>query len=171
MAVRLRPDRSILGVIGGELAGRRRFMGLSQEELAGRCDIHPTSLGRIERGEADCSILLLSHLYMNLECSGVSVESEGFLPRVPGDGVNTNGGVPGPSAPEMIRRMGQALRTRRDLSGLCLEAAATLSALHRNTLWSFEKGIVSPSAITYFRILRALDVKGVTAAAGRPVFL
>jgi transcriptional regulator with XRE-family HTH domain len=171
------PGDRVLRFAGGELAARRRQSGLSQEDLAEACGIHRTSVGRIERGEEDCSIVALSYLYFQLQCSGVLVDRCGIVPiGGPDCGVPDlikNGRMDdvGPNTADMVRRMGEAVRNRRRAVRLTLESASRLAGIHRNSLWSLEKGLVSPSLSTYFRILRALEVRRVTAPEGFPLFI
>lgn len=45
------PRSPALAALGDAIVGCRERAGLSQEELADRADMHPTALGRIERGD------------------------------------------------------------------------------------------------------------------------
>lgn len=47
------PDEEPQKRLGATVRSLRLDRELTQEELAGRCDLHPTEIGRIERGERD----------------------------------------------------------------------------------------------------------------------
>ena len=52
-------DNKDLARIGAEIRAVREQLGLSQEELAHRADMHRTYVGSIERGERNMSMLNL----------------------------------------------------------------------------------------------------------------
>ncbi|GMQ61778.1 helix-turn-helix domain-containing protein [Vallitalea maricola] len=52
----------ILKIIGGRIKQFRKSKKLSQEELAFMASVDPTHLGRVERGESNCSIEMLDKL-------------------------------------------------------------------------------------------------------------
>jgi transcriptional regulator with XRE-family HTH domain len=165
-------DDQILYFAGGELGSRRRACELSQEELAEACGVHRTSIGRIERGEEDCSIVALSYLYFQLRCSGVLVDRRGIVPVAdPESGIQDILQFGTLKAAALIWRMGEAVRSRRKAMRLTLDEVARMAGIHRNSLWSFERGLVSPSLSTYHRILRALEVARVTSSGGSPLFI
>ncbi len=61
----------------GEIVRQLRALeGISQEELAGRCGIHRTYLGSIERGEKSISVEMALKL-----CAGLGVSLLDFLAR------------------------------------------------------------------------------------------
>jgi transcriptional regulator with XRE-family HTH domain len=47
------PDRAPQERLGQNIKTRREGDDLTQEDLAAACDLHPTEIGRIERGERD----------------------------------------------------------------------------------------------------------------------
>ena len=49
-------------VLGRAIAERRRKAGLTQEELAFRCDLHPTYVSQLERGLKSPTVRVLSLL-------------------------------------------------------------------------------------------------------------
>jgi transcriptional regulator with XRE-family HTH domain len=52
-------DRHFLQEIGHRLRDLRTARGLTQAELARRCELHRTFIGSVERGERNVSILNL----------------------------------------------------------------------------------------------------------------
>jgi transcriptional regulator with XRE-family HTH domain len=50
-------DRDAQHVLGRAIRKRRRDLGLSQEKLAERADLHWTYIGGIERGERNVSLV------------------------------------------------------------------------------------------------------------------
>lgn len=46
----------------------RKKQGLSQEQLAELCDLHPTYIGQLERGEKNASLETIMHI-----CTGLNV--------------------------------------------------------------------------------------------------
>lgn len=55
---------------------RRNELGLSQEELADRCNLHRTYVGGIERGERNITIKSLETIAAALEVSPLQLLSE-----------------------------------------------------------------------------------------------
>ncbi|MEG2774649.1 MAG: helix-turn-helix transcriptional regulator [Acetivibrio sp.] len=45
----------------------RNETGLSQEELAEKCDLHPTYIGQLERGEKNASIITIQKITKGLK--------------------------------------------------------------------------------------------------------
>jgi transcriptional regulator with XRE-family HTH domain len=58
-----------LTMLGNAVRARRRVLGLSQEELAERADMHRNYVGGIERGERNISYLNLLRLARALDYS------------------------------------------------------------------------------------------------------
>jgi transcriptional regulator with XRE-family HTH domain len=81
-AMKKRPasDEAILRAIGGEFAACRRERGFSQEDLAEIARVSADKVSVIERGRRDFGMLAISGLYLLLECGGIIVEAECFVP-------------------------------------------------------------------------------------------
>lgn len=60
---------SELELFGAEVRHRRMMLGLSQEDLAGRSDLHRNYIGGIERGERNISLKNILKLAQALETS------------------------------------------------------------------------------------------------------
>lgn len=68
--------------LGAAVRARRRALGLSQEGLAERADLHLTYVGMIERGERNPTFLNLRRLARGLGCplSDLAADAEGVRP-------------------------------------------------------------------------------------------
>jgi transcriptional regulator with XRE-family HTH domain len=53
--------------LGANVRRLRLASGLTQEELAAACDLHPTEIGRIERGERDLRLSTVVRVARGLE--------------------------------------------------------------------------------------------------------
>ena len=165
-------DRALLKSIGGEVQSRRKACGMSQEDVAELAGAHHNTVGRIERGEADPSVVSLSYLYFLLECSGVHVDRSGVIPFcMPGVSFSSASApeIAGMSPAEMVHRLGTVVRGRRSAMGMSLRQLARSSGIHANSLWNLETGLVSPAITTYYRALRAMEVSRVTLQDGVPL--
>ena len=61
-----RHDQDFLRDIGFRIREKRQAMGLSQEDLGEKADLHRTYIGAIERGERNISILNLRQIAKSL---------------------------------------------------------------------------------------------------------
>jgi transcriptional regulator with XRE-family HTH domain len=62
-------ERNFLRELGRRLRERREERGWTQAELAGRCDLHRTFIGSVERGERNVSVLNLRLIARTLRVS------------------------------------------------------------------------------------------------------
>ncbi len=58
-------------IFGQRVRHYRKNKGLSQEQLAELCDLHPTYIGQLERGEKNASLETIMRV-----CEGLSVSPE-----------------------------------------------------------------------------------------------
>jgi transcriptional regulator with XRE-family HTH domain len=58
--VRSRSDYRV--ILGTAIREKRKRAGLSQEKLAGKVDLHPNYMGRVERGEEHVSLAALRRI-------------------------------------------------------------------------------------------------------------
>ncbi len=79
-----KPSPRMTRILGDNIRTFRKLKGLSQEDLAGMCNLHRTYVGSVERGERNVT---LSTLEAIAEALGVSVEKlliEGSIKNVDG---------------------------------------------------------------------------------------
>ncbi len=165
-------DQALLRTVGGEIQARRRRCGMSQEDLAAVAHIHRNTLGKIERGACDASIVALSYLYFLMDCSGVLVDRCGVVPlSIPGVSFSSVPEIADMRPATMISLLSKVIKARRVAAGLSLRETADASAIHLNSLWNFETGLVCPAITTYHHLLRALEVSAVTLSEGVPQLL
>jgi transcriptional regulator with XRE-family HTH domain len=156
--------RILTDTVSRAIKARRGELGLSQEDLALLCGLHRNTLGKIERGEAQPNILVLSALLISLGSTGVKVEEDGWDPLLyaPTSGIDARSHFRAMRAPGVIADIGRAIRAARRNEGISLEKLAAAADLHTNTLWSLESGLVVPSSATVHRVYRGLGVRNVT---------
>lgn len=58
---------SVAAILGLRIRFYRKQRKLSQEQLAELCDLHPSYIGQIERGEKNISVEILHRLSLGLE--------------------------------------------------------------------------------------------------------
>jgi transcriptional regulator with XRE-family HTH domain len=61
------PDRAPQEQLGQNIRTRREDDDLTQEDLAAACDLHPTEIGRLERGERDIRLSTLMRVARGLQ--------------------------------------------------------------------------------------------------------
>lgn len=64
-----RPDHAAQKTIGENMRAQRLSGEMTQEELAELCDLHPTEIGRLERGERDIRLSTLMRVARGLQVS------------------------------------------------------------------------------------------------------
>jgi DNA-binding XRE family transcriptional regulator len=64
-----KPDPAAQKRLGQNIRDRRRQSGLTQEDLADACDLHPTEIGRLERGDRDIRLSTLLRVARGLSVS------------------------------------------------------------------------------------------------------
>lgn len=62
---------------GARVRKHRRLLGLSQEELAARCDLDRTYIGGVERGERNISLVNIHRIANALHISPSELLSDG----------------------------------------------------------------------------------------------
>jgi len=55
-------DTAIVDIIAHRLCQRRKALGLTQEQVANRANVHPTYIGQVERGEKNITVRKLSEI-------------------------------------------------------------------------------------------------------------
>lgn len=163
----MRSDESdaFLKTCGREFRKAREFRKLSREALAERAGVHPNTIGVVERGQRDLNGLTQTKLFAALGCAGIRVHPSRFEILLDLDcGAFSKSDILKLPDPRIIGFMGDAVRQRRIACGLRLDDIAALTDLHRNTVWNYERGLVSPSGYTVYLIFRALNVSFVLAS-------
>ena len=61
--------KSLSKTIGERIRNYRNREGLSQEQLAERCDLHPTYIGQLERGEKNATLESMERIVKGLNIS------------------------------------------------------------------------------------------------------
>ena len=64
-----RPSRELTQILADNLRAYRKSNGISQEELAGMCELHRTYVGSVERGERNVTLSTLAALAAALNVS------------------------------------------------------------------------------------------------------
>jgi len=62
-----KPDSATQTQLGQNIRRRRVDDKLTQEDLAAACDLHPTEIGRLERGERDIRLSTLVRVARGLQ--------------------------------------------------------------------------------------------------------
>jgi transcriptional regulator with XRE-family HTH domain len=63
------PDQAPQKKLGENIKALREGRGQTQEELAGKCDLHPTEIGRVERGTRDVRLSTVVRVARGLRVS------------------------------------------------------------------------------------------------------
>jgi transcriptional regulator with XRE-family HTH domain len=61
-------DRTTLKRFGKALQAKRKQVGITQERLAELCDLDPTYISLLERGQRNPSLLAIANLARSLRC-------------------------------------------------------------------------------------------------------
>lgn len=61
------PDDGPQKQLGENIRELRLKLGLTQEELADACDLHPTEVGRVERGDRDLRLSTIMRVARGLD--------------------------------------------------------------------------------------------------------
>ena len=74
----------IAEIFGRRVRSLRKSRGLSQETLSEMCDLHPTYIGQIERGEKNASLETIMRI-----CGGLNVSPSELFKNINADGEHT----------------------------------------------------------------------------------
>jgi len=158
---------------GAALEELRKSRGLTQGELARAARLHVNTSSNLERGASDPSILVLGFICLALDCRRIDFDERGYLP-VPAAPSASPGLAPPPPVrpvapgcePAMAAMHGSVVRATRRKSGLGIAELARATGIHPNSIHYFERGLVTPSAHTAFRVYRALGIPYVDGKGG-----
>lgn len=140
---------------------RRKYCGFSREELAVISSLHQNTISILERADHDMSIVSLIKIVSALGCVGLQLEENSYsikfndsctslVPRKDLLSMHNS---------ELIRKIGLAVRKRREDLFIKLEDVADSTGAHLNTVWNCEKGLVVPTGFTLYRIYNSLGIK------------
>lgn len=74
----------LMKMVGEGIRHFRKLRGLSQEELASKAEVHETYIGKLERSEKVCSVVVLAKITNALDLS--MVEFFSYIQPVSGEG-------------------------------------------------------------------------------------
>jgi transcriptional regulator with XRE-family HTH domain len=158
-------NESLLRTMGEDFRRARKERGFSREILAELAGVHVNTVAAAERGEKDLNSLTETKLFAVLGCDGIAVEPDGFRIRLSAaPAAYPRGDILAVPDPRVVRFMADAVRSRRQGLGLSLGELADLAGLHRNSVWNFERGLVSPGGLTLYKIYRTLGIGFVSAS-------
>jgi len=163
--------QTYLDTLADELKTRRKFCGFSREEVAFYAALHPNTISVIERAERDVSILSLIKVVSALGCCGLKIDQGQYhiifadsfveIPRQDLLSIRDS---------ELIRRIGETVRARRESLSMTLEDIADVPGLHLNTVWNSERGLVVADGYSMYRIYQSLNVSELLEENGTLLF-
>lgn len=71
-------------IFGQRVRYYRKKAGISQEQLAERCDLHPTYIGQLERGEKNASLETIMRV-----SAGLGIAPETLFEKIVAEGAET----------------------------------------------------------------------------------
>lgn len=143
---------------GAEFRRVRLERGLSREHVAELAEIHPNTVGVAERGDRDQSSIKQTRLLLALGCERLFVTPAGIVAVLSDDPCGDTQ-LRAIRDPVFAQHIGEAIRRRRRAMGMSLDAVALRAAVHRNTLWNIERGLVLPSSLNLYRVYLSLGVR------------
>ncbi|MBU0928592.1 MAG: helix-turn-helix domain-containing protein [Spirochaetes bacterium] len=156
-------ERAYLAACGAEYRRSRLERGLSREALAELADVHVNTVASVERGEHDMTSTTQCRLLAALGCRSLVLrDNVDIIVLHEGEEAFPRADIQRMPYASIIAIIGGSVRGRRESSGLTLEALASVSGMHANTLWNIERGLVCPKSSNIHRIYRALGISVVT---------
>lgn len=76
-----KPSSDLVNILAENIKDFRKRMGLSQESLAEKCNLHRTYIGSVERGERNVTLSTLEVIAKTLEVSVVDLLTEGSMKK------------------------------------------------------------------------------------------
>ncbi len=76
-----KPSSDLVSILAENIKDFRKRMGLSQESLAEKCNLHRTYIGSVERGERNVTLSTLEVIAKTLEVSVVDLLTEGSMKK------------------------------------------------------------------------------------------
>jgi len=159
-------EAGFLAACGQAVRSARKGYGFSQEKLSDLSGINAATIGSVERGERSISVVPYTRLLLALGCTHVALHGEGVELTIEDPDRLFSGLVDMPPA-GIVCNIGEAIRRCRRARGLSLEETGLLAGLHRNTVWSIERGLSPASSMTLYRVYLALGVTDLGTESGR----
>jgi transcriptional regulator with XRE-family HTH domain len=165
--------RTYLLSLAQSVKERRKQCDYSREELALISSLHPNTISVVERAERDVSIVTLIKIVSALGCVGLHLDDNTYnifyndktttlIPRNDLLSIYNS---------ELIRRIGIAVKNKRELSGMKLDDVSLDTGLHLNTIWNCEQGLVTPDGYTMYRIYNSLGIREISEHGGQISFI
>jgi len=150
------------------ISKRRKVCKLSREELAYYASLHTNTISSIERGDRDITIVSLIHIFAALGCTGVHIANDHYMADFTAETAFPvqRQDILTIKDPELVRRIGLAVKEKRKKEGMKQEDLATSAGLHLNTVWNCEQGLVAPSGYTMYRMYKSLKVQTIIEKGG-----
>lgn len=155
---------ALLQRFGATVRQYRTQRGLTQRALAGRMDVHPRYMSKIERGDNNIGVLLLFRLAHALDlpaaCLLAPLETWKTV-RAPATWDAASSGRRAPPRDEpsrLLQRLGTTIRQARQAQRLVQPALAAKTGLSFGYISEIELGQRNLSVVSLVRIAEALGV-------------
>jgi len=127
--------------------------------LAERSGIHRNSISAIENHKHDASSITCAMLCFALNIQQVELQKNGAIRLIPAPMQREQRELAKiPQHAYIMERIGNAICCKREAGGLSQEELAVSAGIHKNTLWSIERGLTVPINSHLFSIYYSLGV-------------
>ncbi|GAB1432137.1 hypothetical protein MASR2M29_07620 [Spirochaetota bacterium] len=148
-----------LDSLAKSLQSCRSFHNYSITDLAERSGIHCNSISAIENRNHDASSITCAMLCFALNVQQIELQKTGAIRLIPVPiQREQQKSTKIPQHAYIIERVGKAISHKREVCGLSQEKLAVSTGLHKNTIWSIERGLTVPINSNLFSIFYSLGV-------------